>query len=170
MDEWMNEMAVSWQITKKVTAVSLSEFLLEVCHPVLWILALYCFLPVHERKMTFTSSCSSFEKLPLKLLKQRDNWTIDWAADNTSTFCRICVCVDRGWPCKDELLVQCFCLTVMVRLTQDQKTEMKAVKHPFNTYYSLCWYRVSFAFIKQLWKLIAKHIENFSYMKSIERL
>lgn len=152
----MNEMAVSWQITKKVAAVSLSEFLLEVCHPVLGILALYCFLPVHERKMTFTSSCSSFEKLPLKLLKQRDNWTIDWAADNTSTFCRICVYV--------------FCLTVMVRLTQDQKTEMKAVKHPFNTYYSLCWYRVSFAFIKQLWKLIAKHIENFSYMKSIERL
>ena len=31
----MNEMAVSWEITKKVTAVSLSEFLLEVCHPVL---------------------------------------------------------------------------------------------------------------------------------------
>lgn len=162
-------MAVSWQITKKVTAVSLSEFLLEVCHPVLWILALVSY-PYMKEKWLSQAPVVPLKKLPLKLLKQRDNWTIDWAADNTSTFCRICVYVDRGWPCKDELLVQCFCLTVMVRLTQDQKTEMKAVKHPFNTYYSLCWYRVSFAFIKQLWKLIAKHIENFSYMKSIERL
>lgn len=67
----MNEMAVSWQINKKVTAVSLSEFLLEVCHPVLGILALYCFLPVHERKMTFTSSCSSFEKTSLEITKAK---------------------------------------------------------------------------------------------------